>query len=720
MKVAVIGCGVIAQEHLRSIQRVPGAEVVGVADPSPAALEATAETWAIASTYQDPETLIAEKRPDVVHITTPPGDHERLVRLALEAGCHVYVEKPITLRAPEAEQLLELAEKKGLMVCVGYMHNFDRVVLEARRIFDAGEIGSLCGIESYYGFDLGGNPASRYFGQAYTHWAYGLPGGLFQNGFDHPLSVVMPFMGEPKTVLATAADVGVLPQGVPGELRLLLNDGRCLASVTLSEAASPRFHYLNLLGSEGTLQLDLQNKRLFQFGHKPGIPHFVTRFGMNLTQASQILTGTAGTVVDVARGRFTPFEGMRKLITLFYEAIEKGSPNPMPPEYALRIMRIMDSTWEQVAEELKPAERIRSERRLPRLRPEKPGARKVLVTGGTGFIGSRLVRDLLARGNDVRILARNLRKAEPLRQAGAEVVVGNLFEADSVEQAVEGVDVVYHLGATMGGKWVDFELGTIKATELLVRAAKRAGVRRIVYASTIAVYGVPKLGRGQKLDEDAPLADRHLNHYMRSKIEAEKVLKGQPAGVEFSILRLGVVYGPEKGHKISRVGYPVGSRFFVKVGLFDRTLPSVFVANAVEALRLAGESPKAAGRTYNVVDDACFTQIGFLRAIGRHTGRKARNVRFPYTIANLMGSVARAFEAKNGIARRVSGLMSPFHLRSCAYEMRYDNSRLKQELGWAAGTDLESQLRATFSPAPQPAAPVTPETEPVAEVRRSA
>ena len=95
-------------------------------------------------------------------------------------------------------------------------------MIRARDLVERGAIGSLCGIESYYGFDLGSSPGARYFSQAYTHWAYQLPGGLLQNGLDHPLSVVVPFMAEPKRVMAASAEVGVLPRGVPGELRMIL------------------------------------------------------------------------------------------------------------------------------------------------------------------------------------------------------------------------------------------------------------------------------------------------------------------------------------------------------------------------------------------------------------------------------------------------------------------------------------------------------------------
>ena len=700
MKVAVFGCGMIAQEHLRSIRQCPTVELVGIADPNEQALATTSEKWGAPRRFTDPAELLRETRPDVVHVATPPETHYTLVKLALEAGCHVYAEKPLTLHAPETEELIALAERRQRQLCVGYMHLFDRVLLEAQRLVREGAIGQLCGIESYYGFDLG-TSLGRYFNQAYTHWAYKLPGGLFQNGLDHPLSVIMPFMPEPKTVMAAAADVGVLPKGIPGELRILLGNDNLLASVTLSEAASPRFHYLNLLGSEGTLQVDLQNKRLMRWGHKHGIPHFVTRFWMNVSQGLKVLGGTAATVLDVAAGRFTPYEGMQCLTREFYRAIETGAPCPMPPAYAASIMRVMDRVWEQIPR----PQPVAAAAPVPATRPR---ARTVLVTGGTGFIGRRVVQALLEEGSqNVRVLARNLEKAQPLADLGAEVVVGNLFDDASLKEAVAGVDSVYHLGATMTGQWADYHQGTIKGTERLVDACQAAGVRRLVFASTIAVYGTPALKAGQRIDEDTPWAASGQTHYMRSKIEAERIVldRVRNAGLQATILRLGLVYGRERGHRVSRIGYPVGDRLFIKVGLNNHRLPSVHVDDAVAALLLAGRSERAVGRTYNVVDDQGFTQLGFLRSVGKYRGRRIRVVFFPYGVLGLVGGLARRFEASNGIARRVSGLTSEFHLNSCTRALAYDNSRIKQELGWTPAPDVEARLKATFAPAASGAMP---------------
>ncbi len=699
IRTAILGCGAIAKEHIRAIRLVPGVSIVGIADPSEQALAMTAREFEIPSTFRDAGELLESARPDAVHVTTPPSSHHEVASRALEAGCHVFLEKPMTLHADEAEALVALAERKGRLLTVDHNHRFDTVMLKATKLVADGAVGRVCGIDSYYGFDLGTTPGGRYFREAYSHWVYSLPGGLFHNGLDHPLSVVVPFMKEPKEVHATAAEVGVLPEGVPGELRILLNDGECVATVTLSEAASPRFHYLHILGDKGTLQVDLQNKRLIHFGHKPGVPHYVTRAMMNVNLGVQTLAGTARTFVDVARGRFTPYEGQRRLVAAFYKAIENGTPSPLPHEDALRVTRIMEQVWERIG----PAGPRRDATSLEKWAPGREvrhlpntGRPKVLVTGATGFIGRRLVERLCSRGtDDLRVLARNLHKGAFLKELPIEVVHGDLTKDEDVLRAMDGIDVVYHLGAALSGTWEDYNEATIRGTERLVAAALDRNVKAFVHASTIATYGVPSYANGKAITEDAPLATQDLTFYMKSKIEAERIVReGIDRGLKATNLRLGVVFGPGRP-QISRMGYRAG-RIHILVGLNDMTIPGVYVDDAVEALILASDRSEAAGKTYNVVDDPQFTKRDYLNAMSKHRGLKNYVLYFPAPAASLLGAALRAFPGKSRIVAKVANVLNPFHLKSCSKELRFDNSRIKSELGWSPRGDLDEKFRETF------------------------
>ncbi len=114
----------------------------------------------------------------------------------------------------------------------------------------------------------------------------------------------------------------------------------------------------------------------------------------------------------------------------------------------------------------------------------------VCVTGGTGFLGSYLVRDLLARGTNVRVLARPSPRADRLAAAGVEIAPGDLRDPESIARAVRGADIVYHLAAKVGAApYKDYFEINVGGTERVVKACTENGVGQFVYASSLAVYG---------------------------------------------------------------------------------------------------------------------------------------------------------------------------------------------------------------------------------------
>src|ERR1039457_7670683 len=108
LRVAIVGCGKIADAHAAQLQRIKGCEIVAVCDREPLMARQLFERFPIKACYSDLATLLRESRPDVVHITTPPGSHFDLARACLESGAHVYVEKPLTLYEREAHVLINI------------------------------------------------------------------------------------------------------------------------------------------------------------------------------------------------------------------------------------------------------------------------------------------------------------------------------------------------------------------------------------------------------------------------------------------------------------------------------------------------------------------------------------------------------------------------------------------------------------------------------------
>lgn len=216
---------------------------------------------------------------------------------------------------------------------------------------------------------------------------------------------------------------------------------------------------------------------------------------------------------------------------------------------------------------------------------------RILVTGATGKVGSRLTKRLAERGDQVRALVRDPARAAGLREARVEITAGDLLDRDALEAAVRGVDVVVHCAAFFRGATPEQahavnDLGT----RHLASAARAASVKRFVFTSTGLVYGS---NGGRLAREDDPCAPTVA--YPESKLSAERFLLGVE-GLDVRVLRLPFVYGDGDPHIEEALpvmrGFPPAQRMSIA--------HHVDVAQAVARLL---DAPSPAHHVYNVADD---------------------------------------------------------------------------------------------------------------------
>jgi predicted dehydrogenase len=180
LKVAIVGCGKIADAHASQIQRIEGCEIVGVCDREPLMARQLFERYPIKQYFDDLTGLLDVARPDVVHITTPPESHFDVARICLDRGCHVYVEKPFTLFESEARRLIALANEKGLKLTAGHDLQFGHAARRLRTLVQDGYLGGPpLHMESYYGYSMDRGYARALLGDQ-THWVRRLPGGCYR------------------------------------------------------------------------------------------------------------------------------------------------------------------------------------------------------------------------------------------------------------------------------------------------------------------------------------------------------------------------------------------------------------------------------------------------------------------------------------------------------------------------------------------------------------
>ena len=207
---------------------------------------------------------------------------------------------------------------------------------------------------------------------------------------------------------------------------------------------------------------------------------------------------------------------------------------------------------------------------------------KILVTGGTGFVGQKIVHELRASGHEVRALVREPRRGATLEAWGAELAVGDVTDAVSLRQATEGVDAVVHLVAIIKGRPADFERVMEDGTAALVRAAEEAGVRRLVLMSA--------LGTSE--------ANRDLVPYFHAKWAMEQCVEG--SSLEQVIFRPSFVFGSDGGMLPTFVRQVRWSPVTPIVGSGEARLQPIWVEDVATFFARAVDLEGARGRTFEL------------------------------------------------------------------------------------------------------------------------
>ena len=205
LRIAIVGCGKVADQHVQAIHRIPGCEIVALCDRELLLAKQLGERFGIAACFSELSKMLEAAHPDIVHITTPPQSHYSLAKQCLESGINVYLEKPFTITAEEAESVVELAERRGLKLTVGHNYQFTLEMLEMRRLLKEGFLGGRPShLESYWSYDLADLRYASAFLSNRAHWVRQLPGQLFHNLISHGIAKLAEFLDEVVEIIATA------------------------------------------------------------------------------------------------------------------------------------------------------------------------------------------------------------------------------------------------------------------------------------------------------------------------------------------------------------------------------------------------------------------------------------------------------------------------------------------------------------------------------------
>jgi predicted dehydrogenase len=335
LRAAIVGCGAIAQwHHLPVWTRLAGIDVVALCDRDERLASELAGRYRIGAWYTDFSRMLASEGPDIVDVCTPPGVHAALSVEALEAGCHVLIEKPMALNLQEFEQIVGPAHRSGMKICQVHHMLFEPVMVKARNMVRHGAIGEFLGVDV--------RSSSHRDGELLrdrTHWVHRLPAGILSESLAHPLYIAAAFAGSVSPVAIHAGRPGIDGVSAAKEVRIVLKGERGMGGISYSCSNAPKDKLIvDVYGTKGNLRIDLWNSSLVKYG--AGGESRSGRAFENLGQAFSIVGNSLLTTLSVVTGRF--HTGHYTLIKRVLESVQNDTEPPVTIEEARNVIEVLE------------------------------------------------------------------------------------------------------------------------------------------------------------------------------------------------------------------------------------------------------------------------------------------------------------------------------------------------------------------------------------------
>jgi len=318
-------------------------------------------------------------------------------------------------------------------------------------------------------------------------------------------------------------------------------------------------------------------------------------------------------------------------------------------------------------------------------------AKRILVTGGTGFTGGHLVRRLLTKGHEVIVLDNKEGIVyHELASRGAKISIGSVTDKVLVDRLVEGCDVVQHLAAAFREINVPKSLYwdvNVNGTRNLLDASQKFGVKRFVYCSTCGVHGDVK---EPPAPETAPIHPE--DYYQYTKYEGEKVAhEYMKQGMNIAILRPAAIYGPEDPERWLMLFKRTASGTFYMFGNGKATYHPLYIDNLVDAFELVMEKDAAIGQTYLIADEKYYPLNDLVSVIGKVQGKEIRIRHLPFAPLWLAAAAIELVCVPFKIAPPIFRRRVDWFRQNRAFDI----SKAKRELGYDPKVDLHTGLERT-------------------------
>jgi predicted dehydrogenase/nucleoside-diphosphate-sugar epimerase len=698
VRVGIVGAGYISDFHATAVRAAPGATLAAVADANLRNATAFAKRWQAPSVFPSLEAMLESGGVDAVHILVPPDQHFRLAKLALEAGLHVFLEKPMCTSAAEADELVRLAQARRRHLAVGHNFLFSEAYQRLRDTVKSGALGPISHIGLDYLFEM---PQIRL--GPFDSWMLRQRGNLLLETGPHLFSAALDLVGPLERPCVIADREVTLPGGLQVFRRWRLHATSGPTDVGIDINFGPGFpqRTISVHGLFGSATVDFEANTCLVDLATPADPDLdrysrSNRLAAQLrSQARRTLLGYVASKLKLTK-RSNPFQNsILDCVGAFYAAVRASRPldERISGERGRDVIR-------HCVEAIEAAGLGDASLPHPLPEPRQPpnsapaAGPSVLVLGGAGFIGRELIRQLLAAGHGVRAMIRGSSAVlEELSGERLEIVRGDIRSEADMRAAMAGIAVVYHLAHAPGKTWHDYQDKDVAPTRLIGELCLELEVKRLVYTGTISSYYAG--ARAGTITERTPLDPDILrrDYYSRAKAAAEDLLMEMAwkRKLPVVIFRPGIVIGAGGNPLHWGVG-----RFSQNVcevwGEGRNPLPLVLNGDVAAALVRGLDAPGIEGRSFNLIDLPLISARDYLDELQRHSGLKLSVIYRPiwkFWLADL------AKWAVKVAVRHPDRIRVPSYAdwETRTQKARFDCTETRKALGWQPASDRQRLLK---------------------------
>ena len=318
---------------------------------------------------------------------------------------------------------------------------------------------------------------------------------------------------------------------------------------------------------------------------------------------------------------------------------------------------------------------------------------KILVTGANGFIGSNLVKRLITEGNEVHSLVRKTSDLSFLEQVPTKLVYGDITDTSSLKKALQNIEMVYHV-AGLAADWGPYELFeriNFTGTKNIANIAAEAGVKKMVYISTVAFHGFGKIN----MTEDSPIAE-NLIPYAKTKYLAEQWLWQfqNNTGMKITAVRPGNVYGVNDRTFMLKYLEAMETGKFMEVNKGRSKTCPVFIDNLIDIITLVGRESKADGQAFIATDGLDIDWHTFNTKLADALGVKLPKSSIPYAVAYPVAKIYYGIHKTLGI--KSEPFLTPYRINNGGKDYHFSIAKLQKFFDYKPKTGLDKAVEKTI------------------------